>query len=171
MRIDSSVTSLSWIPSEAVTGINKAIFGTVKSIGLTSTSSAGVASYPVVIAVTGHPAGLYDGISAAVKIIYERRTNVLTVPSGAVRTVNGTSVVTQAGADGKQVATTVTVGETVGEVTEIVSGLSSGDKVLQAVVQTTKQAAKSSTSDQPTGMPTGMPGGMPTGGPGGQNNG
>jgi hypothetical protein len=27
MRIDSSVTSLSWIPSEAVTGINKAIFG------------------------------------------------------------------------------------------------------------------------------------------------
>ena len=28
MRIESSVTSLSWIPSEAVTGINKAIFGT-----------------------------------------------------------------------------------------------------------------------------------------------
>ncbi len=28
MRIDSSVTSLSWIPSEAVTGLNKAIFDT-----------------------------------------------------------------------------------------------------------------------------------------------
>ena len=28
VRIDSSVTSLSWIPSEAVTGLNKAIFGT-----------------------------------------------------------------------------------------------------------------------------------------------
>lgn len=27
MRFDSSVTSLSWIPSEAVTGLNKAIFG------------------------------------------------------------------------------------------------------------------------------------------------
>ena len=27
-RIESSVTSLSWIPSEAVTGVNKAIFGT-----------------------------------------------------------------------------------------------------------------------------------------------
>jgi hypothetical protein len=27
MRIESSVTSLSWIPSEAVTGLNKAIFG------------------------------------------------------------------------------------------------------------------------------------------------
>ena len=27
-RIESSVTSLSWIPSEAVTGLNKAIFGT-----------------------------------------------------------------------------------------------------------------------------------------------
>lgn len=28
MRIESAVTSLSWIPSEAVTGLNKAIFGT-----------------------------------------------------------------------------------------------------------------------------------------------
>lgn len=28
MRIESTVTSLSWIPSEAVTGLNKAIFGT-----------------------------------------------------------------------------------------------------------------------------------------------
>ena len=28
MRIDKSVTTLSWIPSEAVTGLNKAVFGT-----------------------------------------------------------------------------------------------------------------------------------------------
>ena len=28
MRIESTVTSLSWIPSEAVTGLNNAIFGT-----------------------------------------------------------------------------------------------------------------------------------------------
>ncbi len=28
MRIEASVTSLSWIPSEAVTGVNKAVFGT-----------------------------------------------------------------------------------------------------------------------------------------------
>ncbi len=28
MRIEATVTSLSWIPSEAVTGVNKAIFGT-----------------------------------------------------------------------------------------------------------------------------------------------
>lgn len=28
MRVESSVTSLSWIPSEAVTGLNKAVFGT-----------------------------------------------------------------------------------------------------------------------------------------------
>lgn len=28
MRIESTVTSLSWIPSEAVTGLNKAVFGT-----------------------------------------------------------------------------------------------------------------------------------------------
>ena len=70
-------------------GATTPIFGTVSAIGLLSTSDAGVAAYPVTVAVTGDQAGLHDGVSATVKLIYERRTDVLTVPSLAVTTANG----------------------------------------------------------------------------------
>lgn len=158
-------------------GADAAIFGTVREIGLISTSSAGVAGYPVVIAVTGSPEGLYDGVAADVVIVYERRTDVLTVPSGAVRTVDGTSTVTQTGDDGKETTTVVTVGDTVGQLTEIVSGLAEGDEVLVTVVQSTTQqdtTERGGTDELPSGFPTGFPeGGFPGGGqaPGGQTNG
>jgi macrolide-specific efflux system membrane fusion protein len=106
------------------------IYGTVTEIGLLSSSSGGVASYPVTVAVTGNPEGLHDGESVDVSIIYERRTDVLTVPASAVTTEDGQSVVTQEGADGGTVTTAVTVGETSGNLVEITEGLAEGDEVL-----------------------------------------
>lgn len=106
------------------------IYGTVTEIGLLSSSSGGVASYPVTVAVTGSPEGLHDGESVDVSIIYERRTDVLTVPASAVTTEDGQSVVTQEGADGSTVTTAVTVGETSGNLVEITEGLAEGDEVL-----------------------------------------
>jgi macrolide-specific efflux system membrane fusion protein len=143
-----------------LTGATATIFGTVSEIGLISTSSSGVASYPVTIAITGKPAGVYDGVSADVSIIYERRTDVLTVPSAAVRTVDGASVVTQAAADGTEVSTPVTVGDTVGQLTEITSGLAEGDEVLVRVVQQTTQQV---TGTQDTGTRGQVPGGFTPG--------
>jgi len=156
-------------------GADAPIFGTVASLGLISTTTSGVAGYPVVIAVTGAPAGLHDGVSADVVIVYERRAEVLTVPSGAVRTVNGTSTVTQKGADGKEVQTPVTIGDTVGQLTEIVSGIAEGDEVLVTVVTTSTQSTTRQGSTGETGMPPGdftfpegfVPGQMP----GGRSNG
>ena len=107
------------------------IYGTVTEIGLLSSSSGGVASYPVTVAVTGSPEGLHDGESVDVSIIYERRTDVLTVPASAVTTDDdGQTVVTQEGADGGTVTTAVTVGETSGTMIEITEGLAEGDEVL-----------------------------------------
>lgn len=133
------------------------VFGTVTEIGLISTSTSGVAAYPVSIEVTGHPDGVYDGVSGDVAIVYERRTDVLTVPSAAVRTVDGGSVVTQAGADGKEITTSVSVGETVGDLTEITAGLVEGDEVLVTVVAQTSQDAGTGTGTQ------GVPGQLPEG--------
>jgi macrolide-specific efflux system membrane fusion protein len=65
-----------------------------------------------------------------VRIIYESRANVLTVPSAAVTTSNGVSTVIVVASDGTQTRRQVTVGETSGNLTEIVSGLSEGDVVL-----------------------------------------
>lgn len=106
------------------------IYGTVGEIGLLSTSSNGVAAYPVVIEVTGSPDGLRDGAAATASIIYQRRSEVLSVPAAAVTTEDGQTVVTQQDADGDQVTTPVTVGETSGNLVEITDGLAEGDEVL-----------------------------------------
>lgn len=117
---------------ELSTSDNDSFFGTVKSIGKLPSTTSGSAAYPVVVSVTGSPENLYDGVSVTASIVYERRTDVLTVPSAAITTADGTSTVTRV-VDGKNVTTAVTVGETSGTVTEITKGLSAGDSVLVTV--------------------------------------
>jgi macrolide-specific efflux system membrane fusion protein len=135
------------------------IYGTVAEIGLLSTSTSGTAAYPVVVDVTGSPEGLHDGESADVAIIYERRTDVLTVPSAAVSTVDGQTVVTQEGADGDTVTTAVSVGETSGNVVEITDGLAEGDEVL--VTTFTPRASGTSQDGEDAQVPGGMTGERP----------
>lgn len=150
VTVDDADVALIAVGDQAELSIDGAdtVFGTVSEIGLLSTSSSGVAAYPVTIAVTGSPDGVHDGVSADVSIVYERRTDVLTVPSAAVRTVDGSSVVLTEDAEGNQVETPVEVGETVGDLTEITSGLAEGDQVLVTVVTRTDSGT---TSDQQGG--------------------
>lgn len=115
-------------------GATEPVFGTISEIGLLSTGDTGVAAYPVTVAITGDQAGLHDGVAAEVELVYERRTDVLTVPSLAITTAeDGTTTVQQTGADGELVDVPVTTGETSGNVTEIVEGLAEGDEVVLAV--------------------------------------
>ncbi|HZM68099.1 MAG TPA: biotin/lipoyl-binding protein [Nakamurella sp.] len=79
--------------STGTTGAAQPIFGTVQSVGLISTSTTATAAYPVVVQVTGNPDGLHDGTAVSVTLIYKQVSNVLTVPSAAVHTVNGQQVV------------------------------------------------------------------------------
>ena len=78
-----------------IDGITDTLFGRVTSVGLISTSTGDTASYPVEIAVTGSPDGLHDGSAATIEIFYQQLTDVLTVPSAAVHTENGSSAVVQ----------------------------------------------------------------------------
>jgi multidrug efflux pump subunit AcrA (membrane-fusion protein) len=106
------------------------IFGTVKSVGIVaSSSSSGSASFPVTITVTGSPKGLYAGGAATVSIIVKQVENVLSVPTNAVHTEGGKTVVYQLNGEA-QVSTPVKVGTTYGAVTQILSGLKAGDKVV-----------------------------------------
>jgi macrolide-specific efflux system membrane fusion protein len=104
-----------------------------------------------------------------VEIVYERRTDVLTVPAAAVTTEDGRSVVTQEGADGEQVTTEVTVGATSGNLVEITAGLAEGDEVL--VTAFSPRSTGSGDSDEQGGQMPQFSGEMPdfSGGfPGGQ---
>lgn len=153
VSVDDSEVALIEVGDQAELTLEDAtdlVFGTVAEIGLVSTTTGGVAAFPVTVEITGQPEGVYDGVAADVEIVYERRTDVLTVPSAAVRTVDGASVVTQLDADGNEVEVPVTVGETVGDRTEITAGLAEGDEVVVAVVT---RAPDDPESTQQGGMP------------------
>ena len=87
------------------------------------------------IAVTGSPKGLYAGGAADVAIIVKQVDNVLTVPTSALHTESGKTVVHQM-SNGAQVSTPVKVGTTYGAVTQILSGLKAGDKVVGTAFRT-----------------------------------
>ena len=144
---------------------NTSFFGTVSSIGLLPSTTTGAATYPVVVTVTGSPTNLYDGVTVTAGIVYQRRTDVLTVPSAAVTTTNGTSTVDKI-VNGKTVKTTVTVGETVGNLTEITKGIADGDEVSVTTFNPAGTGAGTGTGTQRT--PGTGQGGFPAGGfPGG----
>lgn len=117
---------------ELTTDDGNQYFGTVSDVGLVPSTTSGSAQYPVGIAITGKGTGLFDGVSVDASIVYERRTDVLAVPSMAVSTSEGKSTVTVVDDDGEQSVTEVTVGETSGQYTEIKSGIDEGTTVLVA---------------------------------------
>ncbi len=157
---------------ELTTDDGTALFGIVREVGMLPSTSSGSVVYPVVIDITGTVEGLYDGVGATASIIYERRTDVLTVPSAAVTTMDGVSTVTVVDADGVETVTTIEIGETDATVTEILSGVVEGDSVLVATFTPGEGNSGQTGGDFGGTLPDGgsFPGGgeMPSGGQGGQ---
>jgi multidrug efflux pump subunit AcrA (membrane-fusion protein) len=111
-------------------GASEPVYGTVTAVGLVAeASSSGAATFPVTVVVTGAQPKLYAGTSATVSIITKQVTGVLAVPAVALHTSGSTTYVEKL-VGGKQVRTTVKVGDTYGSNTEVTSGLKSGDKVV-----------------------------------------
>ena len=115
-------------------GANGPVGGTVASIGLTADTSSGVATFPVVINVTGTPSGLYAGASATVSIVFNQRTNVLAVPAAAVSGSPGGKSFVHVMVNGHQVVKEVTTGLTTGGLTQITGGLTAGEQVVVNLV-------------------------------------
>ena len=156
-------------------GSRSLVFGTVSTIGVIATSASGVATFPVTIAVTGSPKGLYAGSSATVAIIVKEVANALTVPTSAIRTEGGKTVVSKL-VDGAAVTTPVQVGMVQGSFTQVTSGLVEGDQVVVTGVsgsgtgsggQSTSTRTRSGGGAGGGGFPTGGSGFVP-GGQGGQ---
>jgi membrane fusion protein, macrolide-specific efflux system len=150
------------------------VTGTVASIGLTANTSSGVATFPVVINVTGTPSGLYAGASANVVIIYKQLMGVLAVPAAAVG-VSGGKTVVHTIVRGHQVARDVTTGLTAGGLTQITHGLTAGQPVVVAIPHLGPSSGGTSNPGGGPGVII-LPGGVrqfrvnnavPAGGPGG----
>jgi membrane fusion protein, macrolide-specific efflux system len=154
-----------------VSGSDATVYGTISSIGLVSSSSSGTASYPVVIAVTGSPAGLHDGASVTATLIYKQLSNVVVISATALhRDANGEYVEKQV--SGRAVRTAVQVGVQSGTEVQITSGLAAGDKIVVPQIQrpSVLSTGRAGTGNGGGGFPGG--GNFPGGGfPGGGNGG
>jgi RND family efflux transporter MFP subunit len=151
------------------TGASASLPGTLTSIGIVGTTSAGTTTYPIIVTLTGNPTGLYVGGSADITIVVSEVT-ALTVPTAAIHQDNGQTyvIVTK---DGVQTNTNVTVGRTFGAATEITKGVAEGDEIVVPAQATssgsrTPGAGRSGFggSGRPSGFPSG--GGFPPGAPG-----
>ena len=116
-----------------VSGSTTPVYGTVGSVGLLASTTSGVSSFPVVIDVTGSPAGLYGGSSANVTIIVKELQNVVVVPTTAISYTTGAPTVSL-DTNGKKTNQPVTIGTASDGSTQIVSGLSVGQKIYVTTI-------------------------------------
>jgi macrolide-specific efflux system membrane fusion protein len=108
-------------------------YGTVTSIGLIATEADDVATFPIVVTITGVPTGLYAGATGDISIIVKQLNDVVEVPTAAISYSSGAAQVTEV-VDGKHLTKDVTVGTAANDETQITSGLKAGDKVIEEVV-------------------------------------
>lgn len=120
---DASVT-----PQGAATPVA----GTVTEVGAIPTASSGVVSFPVTIALTGHPKQVYAGSSATLTITTGKAVNILAIPTLAI-TYSGSKASVQLKSGGSTVTRDITVGQTYGLQTAVKSGLVAGDKVVVSI--------------------------------------
>lgn len=118
-----------------LSGATTEIYGTVASVSLIASSSdSSVASFPVVVDVTGSPSGLYAGASVTVSIITKQINDAVEVPTAAISYTDDNPTVTEV-EGGKDVSVPVTTGISSGADTQITSGLKAGDTIIERVVK------------------------------------
>lgn len=123
----------------------KTYVGHVTSRDTVGTVSSNVTTYPVTVTLDDKAEGVLPNMAATVSIITQVVENVLVVPSGAVKTANGSATVTVL-KNGNPVTMTVEMGAESDNQTEIISGIAEGDAVV------TSSGASTSTSTATTSV-------------------
>ena len=112
--------------------------GAVTEVRQSPQTVQNVVTYDVVVSVDNSDLALMPGLTAAIRIIVDQRTDVLRVPNQALRYIPAGTAIREAGQarvwvlrDGKPVAVQVTIGLDDDNFTEIVRGeLKQDDKVI-----------------------------------------
>ncbi len=118
---------------------DKTFTGKVISIDTNGTTTSGVTTYPTVILLDTDPTTILPNMAASANIITATKSDVLIVPSSAVTTQNGATVV-QVMKNGVPQYTQVVTGISSDTQTEIVSGVKEGDTVVTGTVSTATAA-------------------------------
>lgn len=143
------------ITFDALDGVT--IQGEVSEVDAVGTVSQGVVSYGVQISFSTDNENIKPGMSISANIIIDSVSDVLTVPSAAVKTVGGKSYVQIMNSSGKIERKIVETGLTDDATIEIKSGLSEGDKVVTST--NSGSGTKTTTTKTTTTTNQGGPGG------------
>ncbi len=121
---------------------DKTFTGKVFSIDTAGVVSSGVTTYPTIIKLDTNNPNILPNMSANINIITIVKNNVLLVPSSAIQTQNGASIVSVM-KNGQPQQVEVQTGSSSDTQTEITSGLSEGDTIVTSAVN---GAAQNNTS-------------------------
>jgi HlyD family secretion protein len=130
--------------------------GRVTAVAPQSTTTQGVTSYVVSVAVDGGQ-GLRPGMTATANIVYAQQGGVLLVPNRALRRQGREQVVDVLTPEGKVEPRTIRRGISNDQTTEITEGLNEGDQVVLPTTQTRAPTV----GGGPGGGFGGGPGGIP----------
>lgn len=119
----------------------KTFTGKVVSIDTQGSVSSNVTTYPTYISMDLPPENLFSNMAVTVSIIVATKDNALTVPSSAIVTQNGQTVVRILGQGNTLTFLPVTTGLISSGKTEILSGLTEGQEVVTS--STTSQTTNS----------------------------
>ena len=116
---------------------NKTFTGKVATVDRVGTTTSNVTSYTAKIKLDSASAEILPNMAATANIVLETKTDVLTVPSSAVSTQDGTNFVKTL-KDGKEVNIPVEIGISSDSEIEITSGVGEGDTVITGTVSASK---------------------------------
>ncbi len=117
---------------------DKTFTGKVIGIDRIGQTSSGVTQYPAIIQLDSSSAEILANMTVAANIVIARKDNVLLVPSGAVQSQGGQSLVTVS-KKGQQESVLVETGLVSDTQTEIICGLNEGDVVVTGAASLNNQ--------------------------------
>jgi RND family efflux transporter MFP subunit len=126
---------------DAIDGLS--LTGSVAELDSLGAVSQGVVSYTVKIGFDTQDTRVKSSMTVNAAIVTDAHQDVLTVPSSAVKTQNGTSYVQQLSSAGAPLSVPVTVGISDDTSTEIVSGLTDGEQIIVRTITTAKPTTSS----------------------------
>jgi multidrug efflux pump subunit AcrA (membrane-fusion protein) len=132
----------------AADGVTTVLHGKVAAIGLLSSTSGSVTTFPVTVQLDPGTPALFDGSGADVRITTGTARNVVAVPNSAIHTAGRGfhSVTVVRGSSTSSVR--VTLGVAGPDRTQVVSGLHVGDRVV--IADYSQSVPASSTNDSTT---------------------
>jgi len=114
---------------------NKIFGGSVVGIDKIGTSSNGVSNYPVIVKFDEKSDLVLPNMGIEAEIIIEENENVLYVPTPALTSMKGKTMV-RVNENGKETLKPVETGIKTTDYTEIISGLNEGDQILINILPT-----------------------------------